>query len=389
MLISDRLQKVPPYIFVELDRMKREAIARGEDVISLSIGDPDLPTPQLIVDALRESAAKPENHCYPLGTGKLELRQEIARYYERQHEVSLDPVKEVIVLIGSKEGIAHLLLALVNTNDVVLYPDPGYPVYKISTLFAGGQPVPLPLQSSNNFLPALESISPSILNRTKLMWINYPNNPTATLATPEFFEKVVWFAKKYEFVVAHDAAYLDLVFEKQSAVSFLSVKGAADVGVEFHSFSKTFHMTGWRLGFAVGNSQVIAALAAIKENMDSGAFGAIQDAAIVALQHFDDLVPPLVDVYRRRRDVLLQELERIAWRNYLPPQGTFYVWLPTPRGMDAMETTKQTLQSCAVMVTPGTAFGTYGEGYIRLALTAPEERIVEAMRRIQKAGILP
>jgi LL-diaminopimelate aminotransferase len=387
MILSERLRKVPPYIFVELDRLKKEAIERGEDVISLSIGDPDLPTPPVIVEALAEAAAKPENHCYPLGTGKPAFREEIAHYYESRHGVKLDPATQIVALIGSKEGIGHLPLALINPGDVVLCPEPGYPVYQISTLFAGGQPYVLPLKADNGFLPDLDAVPQDVLQRTRLIWLNYPNNPTATFAPMDFFEKVVWLAKKHGFVVAHDAAYLDIAFPGEKPHSFLETPGAMDVGIELHSFSKTFNMTGWRLGLAAGNPEIVAALAAIKSNLDSGVFGAVQDAGIVAMRHFDALVPPILDVYRRRRDVLLGGLERIGWKNHTRPEGTFYVWLPTLGGRTAMEMTMELLRRCAVMVTPGTAFGASGEGFIRIALTAPEERICEALERIERTNL--
>ncbi len=388
MEIAQRLKQIPPYIFVELDRLKKEALQRGEDVISLSIGDPDLPTPQLIVEALAAAAKKPENHCYPLGTGKLALREEIARYYQAKFGVALDPVTEILVLIGSKEGIGHLPLALVDPGTVVLYPEPGYPVYRMSALFAGGEPVALPLTRENSFLPDLDSVPPDTLRRTRLLWLNYPNNPTGAFASVEFFEKVVWFARRYNFVIAHDAAYIDLVFGSERAHSILEISGAKDVAIEFHSFSKTFHMTGWRIGFAVGNRDVVKALAEIKANLDSGVFGGVQDAAIVALQHFDELVPKLRQTYEERCRVLMRRLEQLKWPNVTPPRGTFYVWLPTLHGKSSMEMTMELLKKCAVMVTPGTAFGDGGEGYIRIALTAPEERIEQAFDRIERAGIV-
>lgn len=386
MKLSDRLKKIPPYIFVELDKMKKAAMDRGEDVISLSIGDPDLPTPTLIVDALREAAQNPENHCYPLGTGKPALRREIASYYQRRYGVTLDPDSQVLALIGSKEGIGHLPLALVDPGDVVLYPDPGYPVYRMATLFAGGEPYALPLRAENGFLPDLEAVPSAILERTRLLFLNYPNNPTAAFAPLEFFEKVVRLAKKYNFAVAHDAAYMDMVFSGQRAHSFLEAPGALEVGIELHSFSKTFHMTGWRLGFAVGNPQIVRALAEIKSNLDSGVFGAIQDAGIIAMRHYEAIVPELVRIYERRCEVLLDGLQRLGWQGFNRPRGTFYVWGPTQHGLSSFDMTAELLQRCAIMVTPGTAFGEQGEGYIRIALTAPEERINEAIQRIANAG---
>lgn len=385
--ISQRLKKVPPYIFVELDKMKKEAIERGEDVIALSIGDPDLPTPQIIVDALKEAAQNPENHCYPLGTGKPAFREAIAHYYASKHGVPLNPHSEVLALIGSKEGIGHLPFAIIDEGDVVLYPEPGYPVYRIATLFAGGTPWSLPLRAENSFLPDLESVPRDVLDRTKLLFLNYPNNPTAAFASAEFFEKAVFFARKHEFIVAHDAAYMDMVFPGERATSFLAVPGAKDVGIELHSFSKTFHMTGWRLGFAVGNKTVISALAALKSNLDSGVFGAIQDAGIVALQHYDEIVPSLNATYAKRCEVLITGLTKLGWTGFTKPKGTFYVWCPTQGNLSSMEMTKLLLKECSILVTPGTAFGETGEGYIRFALTAAEGRIAEAINRMQKAGI--
>lgn len=385
--VAKRLQQVPPYIFVELDRMKEEAIAQGQDVISLSIGDPDLPTPQIIVQALAEGAAIPQNHRYPLGAGKLELRQEIAHYYARIYGVELDPKDEIIALIGSKEGIGHFPLAFVDDGDVVLYPEPGYPVYRIATLFAGGIPIAMPLRPENKFLPDLEAIGRDVLERTKIMFLNYPNNPTAAFATEEFFERVVALAKRYGFIVVHDAAYLDLAFYGKRAVSFLQIPGAKEVGIEMHSFSKTFNMTGWRLGFACGNAELVQALLAIKSNLDSGVFGAIQHAGIVALRHYDEIVPPLLETYQKRAEVLVRGLEKIGWEDFTRPEGTFYVWLRTRGKRSSFEMTRELLRRCAVMVTPGTAFGDAGEGFIRMAVTAPEERIAEALQRIERANL--
>lgn len=383
---SKRLQLLPPYVFLEIDALKRDAIARGEDIIALGIGDPDKPTPQIIIDALAEAANDPSTHQYPIGAGMIELRREIAHYYARTRNVELDPASEVLALIGSKEGIGHFPLAFVNPGDVVLVPEPGYPVYNSATVFAGAEPYVMPLIAENDFLPDLEAIPEQVYARTKLMFLNYPNNPTAAFATVDFFERVIAKAKKHGFIVLHDAAYLDMAFGGRKALSFLEVPGARDVGIELHSFSKTFNMTGWRLAFAVGNKSLLAGLLNIKSNLDSGAFHAIQRAGIVALQNLDKIVPGILEVYEKRLKVLNEGIQKLGWKDYTAPQGTFYVWLRTRGGRSSVAMTKDLIRECAIVTTPGTGFGAAGEGFFRIALTQSEERIREACERMKAKG---
>lgn len=384
---AERLQQLPPYLFVELDRLKQEAIARGEDVINLGIGDPDLPTPRIIIESLQAAAEDPSNHQYPSGVGCLAFRQEVANYYEKTRNVILDPATEVASLIGSKEGIGHFPLAFVNPGDVVLIPEPGYPVYRSATIFAGGTPYTMPLLQENDFLPDLDAIPEEVYNKTKIMILNYPNNPTAAFATREFFEKVIARARKYGFIVLHDAAYLDMSYTQEQAISFMEIPGAREVGVEMHSLSKTFNMTGWRLAYIVGNPDLIKGLMSIKANLDSGAFTAIQKAGITALQNFSTLVPPLLQVYRERLNAVDEGMADLGWTDYRRPQGTFYVWLKNRAGLGSMDMTRTLIEKCAIVTTPGNGFGQEGEGYFRLALTNSAERIREACTRIKSAGL--
>lgn len=383
---AQRLQELPPYLFVELDRLKAEAQGRGENVINLGIGDPDLPTPQIIIDALKREADNPGNHQYPSGLGCMEFREAVASYYERTRGVVLDPGTEIGSLIGSKEGIGHFPLAFVNPGDVVLLPEPGYPVYRSATIFAGGIPYVMPLLAENQFLPDLEAIPDDVYQRTRVMIINYPNNPTAAFATPEFFEQVIAKARKYGFIVLHDAAYLDMAYGDDAALSFMEIPGAREVGVEMHSLSKTFNMTGWRLAYIVGNPSLIKGLMSVKSNLDSGAFTAIQKAGVVALDNFEQLVPGLLDVYRSRLEAVEEGLSALGWSDYRRPGGTFYVWLKNRSGLSSMEMTRSLIEKCAVVTTPGNGFGQVGEGYFRLALTTSTDRIKEACERIKNAG---
>jgi LL-diaminopimelate aminotransferase len=384
---AERLQKLPPYLFVELDRLKNEAIQRGEDVINLGIGDPDMPTPKLIIDALNEAVQDPSTHQYPSGAGCLEFRKEVADYYERTRNVVLDPQSEIGCLIGSKEGIGHFPLAFVNPGDVVLIPEPGYPVYRSATIFAGGEPYTMPLLAENGFLPDLEAIPEDIYQKTRVMILNYPNNPTAAFATREFFERVVEKARKYEFIVLHDAAYLDISYTAEQALSFLEIEGARDVGIEMHSLSKTFNMTGWRLAFAAGNPSLIKGLLAVKSNLDSGAFTAVQKAGAAALRNFESLVPDLLKVYQGRLNAVDEGMKKLGWEDYRRPDGTFYVWLRNRGGFSSMDMTRTLIEKCAIVTTPGNGFGEQGEGYFRFALTTGETRIQEACDRIAKLGL--
>jgi len=381
--LSKNCQKIPPYIFLEIDRLKDEAIEKGADVIDLGVGDPDRPTPKRIVEAMKKAVENPENHRYPFGPGMLKLREKIAEYYKINFKVEIDPKDEVMALLGSKEGIAHIHPAFLDFGDVVLIPEPGYPVYSNMTVMNGGTPYFMPLVKENNFLPDMDSIPKSILKKTKLMWINYPNNPTSALANKEFFEKVVEIASKYNIIVCHDAAYIDVGYDGYEPLSFLSIDGAKEVGVEFYSLSKTFNMTGWRIGFALGNRDVIKGLGKVKANVDSGVFQAVQYAGLEALSFTKEEIKQIMNVYKERRDVIVPKLKEMGWE-VTSPRATFYVWAKIPSENNSMEMAKLILEKCAVIVTPGLGLGKSGEKYIRLALTVEKERLLEAAERLRK-----
>ena len=381
--IADRLRRLPPYLFAEIDRKKRDVRARGVDVIDLGIGDPDLPTPPHIVHALQAAAAKPEHHRYPSYEGMPAFRQAVARWYGRRFGVALDLETEVLTLIGSKEGTAHMPLAFVNPGDVVLVPDPGYPVYSAGAWFAGGECHFMPLRRQNGFLPDLGAIPADVARRAKLMYLNYPNNPTAAVASPAFFKGVVEFARRFNLLVCHDAMYSELHFDGYEPPSFLATDGAKDVGVEFHSLSKTYSMTGWRLGFCVGNRDAVAGLGKIKTNVDSGVFQAVQEAGIAALTGPQDMAEQYRRTYQERRDVAVAGLRKLGWEVDVP-KGAFFVWAPVPHRKDSREFATRLLEEAGVVVTPGVGFGPSGEGFYRIALTLGAERIAEAMERLQK-----
>ncbi len=378
---SERLEKLPPYLFVELDRLKAEAKARGVDVIDLGVGDPDLPTPSHIVQAAVEAVKKPENHHYPSSVGMRAFREAAARWIKERFGVELDPDREVVTLIGSKEGIAHFPLAFVNPGDVVLVPTPSYPVYHIGTLFAGGETYYLPLLAENNFLPDLEAIPQEVLSRAKILWLNYPNNPTAAVADLDFFSRVVEFARKHGLIVAHDAAYTELYFDDFRPPSILQVDGAKDVAIEFHSLSKTYCMTGWRIAFAVGNEKLISGLTKVKNNVDSGAFQAVQEAGIAALSGDQKCVEEFRQIFKERRDVVVEGLKNLGFA-LDPPKATFYVWARVPEGYTSADFCAKLLQEAGIVVTPGNGFGDPGEGFFRIALTVDKERLKEALARI-------
>ncbi len=384
MKIAQRIQTIPPYLFAEIDKKKEEAIKRGVDIINLGIGDPDQPTPNNIIKKLRESVKDPKTHNYPPYAGTAEFRQAVALWYKNRFGVDLDPDKEVMALIGSKEGIAHIFLAFIDPGDFSLIPDPAYPVYKTGTLFANGFPYIMPLLEENNFLPDLEKIDEEIAQRAKLMFVSYPNNPTAAVANKDFFEKVVKFAKKYDILVCHDFAYSEMTFDGYKANSFLEIDGAKEAGIEFHSLSKTYNMTGWRLAFVVGNKDAISALSIIKTNIDSGIFKAIQQAGIEALTGPQDNIEKMNKIYTGRRNVVINGLNKLGW-NLKPTKATFYIWLPTLNKMDSMEFSNLLLEKTGIIVTPGIGYGDYGEGYVRIALTVEEKRLEEAIERIKKA----
>lgn len=384
--LAERLKRLPPYLFAEIDRQKQEARGRGVDLIDLGIGDPDLPTPPHVIDALARAAREPRNHRYPDYEGLLSFRTAAAAWYRQRFGVVLDPATEVLTLIGSKEGTAHIPLAFVNPGDVVLVPDPGYPVYAAGTWFAGGEPYFLPLRAEREFLPDLDAIPAEVLRRAKMLFLNYPNNPTAACATREFFERVVRFAQRHGIVVCHDAMYSELRFDGYEPPSFLQVPGAKEVGVEFHSCSKSYSMTGWRIGFVVGNRQVLAGLGRIKTNVDSGVFQAVQEAAIAALGGPQDCVAHARAVYQERRDLVVAGLRKLGLP-VAPPRATFFVWAPVPNGSDSRKWASRLLQDVGVVVTPGVGFGPSGEGYYRIALTVDKARIAEALERLGRLSV--
>ncbi len=381
--LAERVRALPPYLFAELDRKKEEVMKKGVDVIDLGVGDPDLPTPNFIVSAMAKEIRKSENHRYPSYLGTLEFRTAVAQWYKKRFKVSLKPQTEVIALIGSKEGIAHFPLAFIDPGDVALVPDPSYPVYEIATKFAGGRVHKMPLLEKNGFLPDLAKIPEKVRKRAKLMFLNYPNNPTSAMATRKFFRDVIDFAKTYDVIVVHDAAYTEIYFDGTAPPSFLGVPGAKKVGIEFHSLSKTYNMTGWRIGFATGNSDLVGGLGKIKTNVDSGVFTAIQGASIVALEKGDQAVEKLRNTYRKRRDIMVESLKEAGFDPFVP-KASFYIWMPVPRGISSAEFATAVLEKAGVVCTPGVGFGKYGEGYVRFSLTVPEKRLKEAASRIRR-----
>lgn len=381
-----RIDELPPYLFAEIDRRKREALSRGVDLIDLGIGDPDIPTPPVIVEKLMESASKPVNHRYPNSSGMAEFRAAVANWYKARFDVNLDPTKEVVSLIGSKEGIGNMAVAFVDPGDVVLVASPCYPVYHIGTAFNGGKNYFLPLKKENAFLPDLEAIPAEIARQAKLLWINYPNNPTAAVADKAFFERVVEFANKYNVIVCHDAAYTEMGYDGYRPMSFLQVEGARDVGIEFHSLSKTFNMTGWRIGMAVGNPELVTGLAQAKSNLDSGIFQAIQEAGIEALRLGDQIVEPSRKIYQERRDVLVEGLRAVGL-DCEKPRATFYVWVSCPKGLSSAAFTTKLLEEVGVVTTPGNGFGEAGEGYVRFTVCVDKERLREVAERIRRVKL--
>jgi LL-diaminopimelate aminotransferase len=382
---AERLKRLPPYLFKEIDRKKAEVRAKGVDIIDLGIGDPDLPTPSHIIEAMQEAVVDPPNHRYPSYSGMLEYRTAVAEWYQRRFKVTLDPEKEVLALIGSKEGIAHMPLSFIDPGDVSLVPTPAYPVYNTATIFAGGESFFMPLTEENHFLPDLEVIPEDVTRKAKLLFINYPNNPTAAVADVKFFEKVVSFARQNKILVCHDAAYSEVAYDGYQPPSFLQAEGAMDVGVEFHSLSKTYNMTGWRIGFVVGNREAIDGLGAIKSNVDSGVFQAIQKAAIKALSHDQSCVKEIMEVYTRRRDLMVEGLKKAGF-DLDSPKASFYLWVKVPHGYTSAQLATRLLEK-GVVVTPGNGFGEPGEGYFRIALTQKRDRLAEALDRIRSVQL--
>lgn len=380
---SKKLESLPPYLFAQMDAAKRQARREGRNIIDLGVGDPDIQTPNFIIDKLYEAAKDPRNHRYALDQGMPELRIAIADWYKRRFYVDLDPEKEILPLIGSKEGIAHIPIAFLNKSDVVLTPDPGYPPYRNATILADGKPCAMPLRQSNGFLPDLDAISTAIAQKAKLMFLNYPNNPTAATADMGFFAKTIEFANKHNIIICHDNAYSEISFDGYKPMSFLELPGAKDVGVEFHSLSKTFNMTGWRIGWVCGNEKIVSALAKVKSNIDSGIFQAIQIAAIAALKEGDAIIEQNNKVYDGRRQTFVGGLKELGYK-IEPQKATFYVWLKLPKKVkSSIEFARLLLERANIVATPGVGFGKYGEGFVRFALTVDKEILKEAIERIK------
>ncbi|MGB3128480.1 MAG: LL-diaminopimelate aminotransferase [Dehalococcoidia bacterium] len=385
MQLAKRIENLPPYLFVGISKKIAEKRAQGEDVISFAIGDPDIPTPQNIIDRLCQAAQDPANHRYPESDGLPQLRQAISSWYQRRFGLAFDPDKEVLPLIGSKEGIGHVALCFIDPGDLALVTDPGYPVYSMGTMFAGGECFFLPLTEDNDFLPDLDRVPTEVAQRAKMLWINYPNNPTAAVADIDFFEKVVAFAKRHNLAVCHDAPYTEVAFDGYSPPSFLQAPGARDVGMEFHSLSKSYNMTGWRIGMAVGNAGMVDALMKVKSNIDSGIPQAIQYAAIEALLGDQSCIAEHNAIYQRRRDLVVKTLTKIGLR-LKPPMASLYVWARIPEGYTSLDFCTKLLDETSVVVTPGSGYGKYGEGYIRVSLTTPDDRLEEGLARLDKWG---
>lgn len=379
---SDRLKALPPYLFVEIDKAKRKAREEGRDIIDLGIGDPDTPTPAHIIEALYQAAKDPSNHRYALDSGLPALRKEIAEWFTRRFNVQLNPDTEIYPCIGSKEGLAHLPLGVVNPKDKVIIPEPCYPGYRAFTLFAAGKPVYIPLKASNGFLPDLKKIEK--VKDAKFIFINYPHNPTAATANREFYTELVSIARAKGIIIASDLAYSEMYYDNEKPMSIFEIPQAKDVAIEFHSFSKTYNMTGWRLAWACGNSQLVAALGKVKSNVDSGIFQAIQVAGMAALKTTDAQLDKMRAMYQERRDCLIHGLRSLGWK-ITPPKATFYVWAKIPKKFNnSMEASKAFLDQANIVATPGVGFGESGEGYIRMTITASKERINEAVNRLKK-----
>lgn len=383
---AKRLEKIPPYLFREIAQAKAKALAEGRDLIDLGIGDPDQPTPAPIIEALHEAARNPETHRYDESpAGDPLFLDAICRWFARRFGVELDRDAEVMQLIGSKEGLAHLAWAFIDPGDISLVPDPAYTVYRVNTLMAGGEAVPMPLTAENSFLPDLSRIPGDVAKRAKLLWLNYPNNPTGAVATPDFYRQAVAFCREYNLLLVNDAAYSEVNFDGYRAPSVLEVPGAKDVAIELHSFSKMFNMTGWRIGFAVGNPEAITTLNKLKSNIDSKQFAAIARAAAYALENVDNRAT--LDLIKRRRDILVDGLNAVGWQ--IPkPKATFYVWVPVPTGQTSMGFAKTLLEEAGVLVIPGIGYGEHGEGYVRMSLTVlgdkNGERVAEVVERIKR-----
>ena len=381
MKMARRIENLPPYLFVEIIKKINEKRAKGEEVISFAIGDPDMPTPPHIMERLCQAAQDPANHRYPESDSLPELRQAVSKWYESRFGVSLAPDKEVLPLIGAKDGIAHIPFCFIDPGDIALVPDPGYPVYPVSTMLAGGTPYYMPLTRENKYLPDLNKIPEDIAKKAKFMWLNYPNNPTGAVADLDFFNGVVEYARKYDISILHDAPYTEVAFDDYKPVSLMQADGAKEVGVEFHSLSKSYNMTGWRIGMAVGNAEIIGALKTLKSNLDSGIPQAIQYAAIEALTGPQDCIQQHNDIYQKRRDLVVDMLNDVGLEAELP-KASLYVWAKVPEGYTSIEFANALLEQVGVVVTPGIGYGKNGEGYVRISLTIPDAGLVKGLSRL-------
>lgn len=386
MKVSERLEKIPPYLFAEIDRKIAEAKAKGIDIISLGIGDPDKPTLQPVVDEMHKAIDNPKNHDYPPYNGTEAFRKAACEWMKERFGVELDPDKEMLCNIGSKEAIAHVFFAFVDKGDYTLVPDPGYPVYHNATIFASGTPFRMPLLEENGYLPDFDKIPEDVAKKSKIMFLNYPNNPTGAVADLEFFKKAVDFCKKYDILLCQDMAYSEMTYDGYKAPSVLQVEGAKDIAIEFYSHSKSYNMTGWRVGFVCGNADAVKALGTIKNNIDSGTFKAIQQAAAAAFTVDKKYIEDLNNMYQQRRDAMEEGLRELGW-DIKPSKATFYLWLPVPKGMTSEQFVTEMLEKAHVVVPPGNGYGTYGEGYFRIALTKDVDTIKECINRMKKAGI--
>jgi len=384
--LASRIDKLPPYLFVEVSKKISKMRAQGIDVISLGIGDPDLPTPSHVIERLCQEARVPANHRYPESDGLPEFRKAIAEWYQKRFGLSFDPDTEVLPLIGSKEGIGHIAFCFIDPGDVALVPDPAYPVYSIGTMFAGGESYYLPLTEENSFLPDLDAVPDGVLRRAKLLWLNYPNNPTGAIAGLDFFERAVAFAKKHDLLICHDGPYTEVAYDGYRPVSFMQVDGAKDVGIEFHSLSKSYNMTGWRVAMAVGNATAINGLMRLKSNLDSGIPQAIQLMAIEALQGEQCCIDEHNRVYERRRDLIMGALQKMGL-TVRRPMASLYVWAKVPEGYTSLSFANKVLEEAAVVITPGTGYGPSGEGFIRISITLDDKRLEEAVERLSRIKV--
>lgn len=382
MKLTERIKTIPPYLFAEIDKKKAAAQAKGIDIINLGIGDPDLPTPGFIIEAMDKAMRNPKTHDYPPYEGIIEFRQAVADWYQDRFGVHLDPTNEVLSLIGSKEGIAHAFLTFLDPGDIAILPDPGYPAYKVNTLIAGGVPYTVPVKEDNNYEIDFDKIDPAILPKANIVFVNYPGNPTGAVASDEFFERAIHFGKKHDILICMDNAYSEVYYDGKKPRSILEFKGAKDIAIEFHTLSKTFNMTGWRLGMAVGNAQAIQALGKIKTNMDSGVFKAIQWAGVEAFKHYKPFVEGQNAIYQKRRDLMMTGLRELGLTSPAP-KASFYIWSKVPKGFTSEAFTIELLEKTGILVVPGSGYGEFGQGYFRISITTPNHRLEEAIHRLK------